>query len=45
MMDLDNKYESIMNNTSLTVVNTSKLGNFFRKIRSLLSATIVFKKD
>lgn len=45
MMDLDNKYESIMNNTSLTVVNNSKLGNFFRKIRSLLSATIVFKKD
>ena len=45
MMDLDNKYESIMNNTSLTVVNNSRLGNFFRKIRSLLSATIVFKKD
>ena len=38
MMDLDNKYESIMNNTNLTVVNHSKIATFFRKIRSLLSA-------
>ena len=38
MMDLDAKYESIMNNTSLTVVNHSKISTFFRKIRALFSA-------
>lgn len=38
MMDLDNKYESIMNNTNLTVVNPSKIATFFRKIRAIFSA-------
>ena len=38
MMDLDNKYENIMNNTTLTVVNQSKISIFFRKIRALFSA-------
>ena len=44
MMELDNKYESIMNNTSLAVVDGSKIGKFFRKIRSILSATVELKK-
>lgn len=38
MMDLDNKYENIMNNTTLTVINQSKISIFFRKIRALFSA-------
>lgn len=38
MMDLDAKYESIMNNTSLTVVKQSKIANFFSKIRAIFSA-------
>ena len=36
MIELDNKYESIMNNTSLVVANNSKIFKFFRKIKSLL---------
>lgn len=44
MMELDNKYESIMNNTSLAVVDGSKIGKFFRKIRSILSATVELRK-
>ena len=44
MIELDNKYESIMNNTSLAVVDGSKIGKFFRKIRSILSATVEMRK-
>ena len=44
MMDLDNKYESIVNNTSLTVVSDSKISKFFRKIKAILSATIELSK-
>lgn len=44
MMDLDNKYESIMNNTDLAVVNNSSIARFFRKIRAVLSATVELKK-
>ncbi len=44
MMDLDNKYESIMNNTDLAVVNNSGISRFFRKIRAILSATVELKK-
>ena len=44
MMDLDNKYESIMNNTSLTVVDNSGIGKFFRKIKAILSATVELKR-
>ncbi len=36
MIELDNKYESIMNNTSLVVANNSKVFKFLRKIKSLL---------
>ena len=43
-MDLDNKYESIMNNTNLAVVNNSGIARFFRKIRAILSATVEFKE-
>lgn len=44
MMDLDEKYESIMNNTAVVVVSNSKISNFFRKLKSILSATVEFKK-
>ena len=44
MMDLDNKYENIMNNTSLTVVSTSRIARFFRRIKEILSATVELKK-
>ena len=44
MMDLDNKYESIMNNTGLVVANNSTIARFFRKIRAILSATVELKK-
>ena len=44
MMDLDAKYESIMNNTNLAVVNPSKISTFFNKIRALLNATVSLKK-
>ena len=44
MMDLDNKYESIMNNTSVVVANNSMIAKFFRKIRTILSATVELKK-
>lgn len=40
MMDLDKKYENIINNTSLVVVKTSTIGTFFRKIKSILSAKV-----
>ena len=44
MMDLDEKYESIMNNTSVAVVDNSKIGKFFRKLKAILSATVELKK-
>ena len=44
MMDLDNKYENIMNNTSLTVVSTSRIARFFRRIKEILSASVELKK-
>ena len=44
MMDLDAKYESIMNNTSLSVVNNSIISRFFRKLHAYLNASIEFKK-
>ena len=44
MMDLDNKYESIMNNTNLVVVNNSKIATFFRKVRAILGASVELKR-
>ena len=44
MMDLDEKYENIMNNTAMTVVSNSKISNLFRKLKALLSATVELKK-
>lgn len=44
MMDLDNKYEAIMNNTDIAVVSNSKISQFFRKVRALLSARIEIQK-
>ena len=44
MMNLDEKYESIMNNTSIAVVNNSKILTFFRKLKSILSASVELKK-
>ena len=44
MMDLDNKYESIVNNTSLTIISDSKITKFFRKLKSILSATVELNK-
>ena len=44
MMDLDNKYENIMNNTDLAVVSNSIIAKFFRKVRAILSATVELKK-
>lgn len=44
MMDLDKKYENIMNNTAITVVSNSKIANFFRKLKAILSAEVELKK-
>ena len=44
MMDLDEKYENIMNNTAVAVVNNSKISNFFRKLKAILSASVELKK-
>ena len=44
MMDLDTKYENIMNNTSLAVVNNSGFAKFFRKVKAILSATVELKR-
>ncbi len=44
MMDLDNKYEKIMNSTDLAVVNNSAFARFFRKVRAILSATVELKR-
>lgn len=40
MIDLDNKYESIMNSTAIAVVNTSKVAVFFRKLKAVLTAKV-----
>lgn len=40
MVELDSKYESIMNNTSLAIVKNSKISNFFTKIKSILTAKV-----
>ena len=37
MMDLDTKYDAIINNTKVAVVNESWFSSFFRKIRSIFS--------
>ena len=44
MMDLDEKYESIMNNTAIAVVSNSKILTFLRKLKALLSASVELKK-
>lgn len=44
MMDLDNKYENIMNNTHIAVVDNSLIAKFFRKIKSILSASVELKR-
>lgn len=44
MMDLDNKYEIIMNNTNLVVVSNSKIAAFFRKVRAILGASVELKR-
>lgn len=40
MMDLDDKYESIINNTNLAVLKNSTIAVFFRKVKALLNAKI-----
>lgn len=40
MMDLDNKYEHIMNNTAIAVVNNSAISIFLKKIKAILSAKV-----
>ena len=44
MMDLDAKYEKIINNTDLTVVNNSKIAKFFRKVKAILTANVELSK-
>ena len=44
MMDLDAKYEKIINNTNLTVVSNSKIAKFFRKVRAILTANVELSK-
>lgn len=44
MMDLDEKYENIMNSTAIAIVNPSKISNFFRKLKAVLSASVELKK-
>lgn len=40
MIDLDTKYESIMNNTAVAVISNSTLATFFRKVKAILTAKI-----
>lgn len=40
MVDLDNKYEKIINNTAVAVVNNSKIATFFRKVKAVLGAKV-----
>ena len=44
MMDLDAKYEKIMNNTDLAVVSNSKIARFFRKVKAILTANVELSK-
>lgn len=44
MMDLDNKHENIMNNTHVAVVDNSLIAKFFRKIKTILSASVELKR-
>jgi len=44
MMDLDDKYEKIINNTSVAVINNSKFSIFFRKLKALLNSKIELEK-
>ena len=44
MMDLDAKYEKIINNTNLTVVSNSKIAKFFRKVKAILTANVELSK-
>ena len=44
MMDLDAKYEKIINNTNLTVVSNSKIDKFFRKVKAILTANVELSK-
>ena len=41
---LDVYKRQIMNNTSLTVVSTSRIARFFRRIKEILSASVELKK-
>lgn len=40
MMDLDNKYEKILNSTDIAVISNSKLARFFRKVKALLNSKV-----
>lgn len=44
MIELDNKYETIMNSTAVAVVDNSKIGKFFRKIKTILTANVQLQK-
>jgi len=44
MVDLDNVYEKIINNTALTLINNSKISIIFRKIKTILTAKIELQK-
>ncbi len=43
MMDLDAKYDRIINSTDIVVVNNSSIARFFRKVKAILSATVQLK--
>lgn len=40
MIDLDAKYESIINNTSIAVVKSSTISTFFKKLKAILTSEI-----
>lgn len=40
MMNLDERYEKILNNTAVAVVNDSPIATFFRKIKTIVSTKI-----
>lgn len=40
MMDLDSKYESIINNTQVAIINQSFIATFFKKVKSILTAKV-----
>ena len=40
MVDLDAKYESIINNTSIAVIKSSAISTFFKKIKAILTSEI-----